>query len=469
MKPTSMLSCIALGLAAVPHFANGGLIHNETKLWPATFDRITRIQVCTFGTGFPAERAVILSAIVNSWQRVAMVNFIDKGDCAGVPQPRVSIRIISVTSNQSDAQATGTGVGERQVVFWLPATMQFDRLRYLAIHEFGHILGFQHEQDSPLRDVGCSTSQAWGNVSQLGGVWDRQSVMNSGCNAFGNNVGYLSPGDVDSVRILYGLRRVRTYGDFDGNGGTDWATWHMTQGWVYDNTAAPHAKQWGVAGDRIVPGDYDGNERTDRAVWRPTSGEWWIDLPGYPSRVWGRNGDIPVQEDYNGDGRTDRAIFRPSTSEWWIDVPGQPQGLRFGNPGDIPVPADYDGDGRAEIAVWTPSTGQWRIRSNNAELQGGLGQAGDIPIPGDYVGEGRARAAVYQPSTGCFLLSMRPPFAPNTTICIPGAQAGDIPVKGRYSGQFHEEPVVFRPAAGQFITRTGAFRDRGPANSVPAF
>ncbi len=478
MKYKALGKIIAIGLMVLPTILFAGLIHNETKVWPISKDGITRISVCWMQLGFDTERNVILNAIRGTWQRVAKINFIDKGDCASITTPKISVSIIR-SSAGSNAQAIGTGLNT-SVSFSVPVELEFDRLRYLAVHEFGHALGFQHEQDSPLRNNQCSTSDAWGNVSQLGSqaAWDPDSIMNSGCNIYANSIGYLSPGDVDSIRILYGRRKILTHGDFDGGGATDWATWNATTGWKFDILANPGPKRWGELGDKIVPGDYDGNGRTDRAIWRPRTGEWWIDIPGFSARIWGVNGDVPVPADYNGDGLTDRAIFRPNSRGWWVDVPGEAHDFRFGSPGDIPVPADYDGDGRANIAVWSPSTGTWQINSSIKppnELQFVLGHAGYIPIPGDYVGEGQDRAAVFNPVDGCFKFSVRPLYALGSpgstegTLCFANHQPGDIPAKGRFTNQLHEEPVLFRPSTGTYFTRTGASRTTGPNNSIPAY
>jgi len=157
------------------------------------------------------------------------------------------------------------------VTFYVSAAIGVDRVRYLAVHEFGHVLGFEHEDDSPQRAPGCSTQPVWTNVTQIG-AWDQKSIMNSGCNPYGNGLGYLSPGDIAGVRQLYGTRRVINHGDFNGDAAVE------------------------------------------LGVWRPSSGTWYI--PALTNKVWGQLGDVPVPGDYNGDGKTDRAVWRPSTGVW---------------------------------------------------------------------------------------------------------------------------------------------------------
>jgi uncharacterized cupin superfamily protein len=462
MTNVSRMSAAA-ALACLMTQAQAGAYYNPTTLWPAGLDRTTRIALCWKQGGFAQESQIILNAIRRTWAATANISVSDGGLCTGAAGT-VPVTILASGNANADAQTSGLGVGAA-MTFWLGSPLSLDRLRYLAVHEFGHVLGLQHEQDSPARDAGCSTVDAWADISQLGGAWDRASVMNSGCNVLGNTVGYLSPGDADSARALYGFRRVAVSGDYTGRGTTDWATWSPSVGWTWDG--ATSSTRWGEAGDQPVPGDYNGDGVADIAVWRPSTGQWWIAVPeyNYGAVVWGQSGDVPVPADYNGDGKTDIAVFRPATQQWWFQNGMLP--IVFGKSTDVPVPADYDGDGKADAAVWSPSTGRWTVNLPWPELQTTFGQSGDIPLPGDYLGEGRARVAVYRPSTKCFYFQKPLPYTQASTACFPMALPGDIPVKGRVTGQLHDEPLIFRPTTGTYFTRTGGFRNRGPAGSLP--
>ena len=76
-------------------------------------------------------------------------------------------------------------------------------IRATAAHEFGHVLGFDHEQLRPDTPASCVTPAPPGNGDTTFGAWDLDSIMNY-CSP-SRKTGLLSGSDVAGTQKYYGL------------------------------------------------------------------------------------------------------------------------------------------------------------------------------------------------------------------------------------------------------------------------
>ncbi len=86
------------------------------------------------------------------------------------------------------------------------------RVEYIAVHEFGHVLGFIHEQDSPNHNAAHCAGASEANATSLTD-YDPDSVMNY-CNKDGNMKGYLTMKDIEGLWKTYGTRNTKNQNEW---------------------------------------------------------------------------------------------------------------------------------------------------------------------------------------------------------------------------------------------------------------
>ena len=126
-----------------------GLISEDTQLWgPSPGSGQFEIPVLWITDGWTTEKQIIRNAIGHTWQKVSNVWFTGwETDAQNTRSGQfLRLRIDAGASQGTGAAPTGRGAlrgpGGSSVVFGLRPDTAFDRLRYLAVHEFGHVLGF---------------------------------------------------------------------------------------------------------------------------------------------------------------------------------------------------------------------------------------------------------------------------------------------------------------------------------------
>ncbi len=176
------------------------------------------------------ERVFIQTAIENTWEGVSLVDFIGWGECDFKSK---GIRI-QISDERPHTKGLGTNIdgfengmvlnvtfnhwgcvdasGNRTAcIFPYNGYSRDDLIRIIAVHEFGHALGFAHEQNRADTPSWCDEPQGTDGTMPVGG-WDLDSVMNY-CNSLWSGDGNLSPLDIAGIQMIYGAHPWKTTGD----------------------------------------------------------------------------------------------------------------------------------------------------------------------------------------------------------------------------------------------------------------
>lgn len=179
---------------------------DATAKWPKP-----NIYVCWENPSptYQSEMALVRKAVASTWEAASALRFTGWQKCA---DNNKGIRILI---EDSGPHTKGLGVrldGKRDGMVlnftfnnWSPTckTMRDYCIDTIAVHEFGHAIGFAHEQNRADAPGECQQLRQGSDGTVMLTPYDPESVMNY-CNPTYNNDGKLSKYDDEAVKAVYG-------------------------------------------------------------------------------------------------------------------------------------------------------------------------------------------------------------------------------------------------------------------------
>ena len=174
--------------------------------WP-----FNKIFVCweSLAPEFANQRQTVRRAVSDSWEKASLLQFFGWGACeAGSKGIRISIEDtgphVKYMGKYLNGKKNGMVLNFSYKNWSQTCQTKKDYCnKTIAVHEFGHAIGFAHEQNRPATPGECTKAPQGPDGDTLLTPWDEHSVMNY-CNEKYSNHGALSEFDILAVQYIYG-------------------------------------------------------------------------------------------------------------------------------------------------------------------------------------------------------------------------------------------------------------------------
>jgi hypothetical protein len=205
MKIKFLIRVMVLFLIALnSNAADNGLVLKET-IWATN-----SIPVCweIFSDSTVVQLGWVQSAVVRTWEASSSVRFVGWSECTAQSKGvRIAVRdegpYVVALGSSLDGLANGM-VLNFTYNNWGSGCVGNEQYcsDVIAVHEFGHALGFAHEQNRFDTPATCTADPQGTSGDTMIGAWDLDSVMNY-CNPKWNGNGNLSATDSEMVKLFY--------------------------------------------------------------------------------------------------------------------------------------------------------------------------------------------------------------------------------------------------------------------------
>jgi hypothetical protein len=188
-----------------PLVSTGVSVHRQPlNAASSTIWTIVQIPVC-WENPMPANDGVrtnIRNAIAATWEANSEIRFIGWRQC--VPNSKgIRIQLGSTPGDNQVSFVRQLGSAIDGVKNGMFLNLNRTPIAPVAVHEFGHALGFAHEHGRPDSPAWCRDKPNSGVGDIFMTPWDINSVMNY-CNPLANNNGQLSAHDIAGLQFWYG-------------------------------------------------------------------------------------------------------------------------------------------------------------------------------------------------------------------------------------------------------------------------